>query len=65
MTPEELAHRAGLDPAHIATLERGGADPALFGDLNQIAEALGEPLSEVIYLFERRSKGGTQSNGRH
>jgi transcriptional regulator with XRE-family HTH domain len=51
LSQEELAERSELEPAEIAQIESGGADPH-WGDVRRIAQALGVSLESLAELAE-------------
>lgn len=51
LSQEELADKAGLHRTYISQIERGLKSPSL-RSLEQIAEALGVPLSTLVKRLE-------------
>lgn len=51
LSQEELADKAGLHRTYISQIERGLKSPSL-RSLQQIAEALGVPLSTLVKRLE-------------
>jgi transcriptional regulator with XRE-family HTH domain len=51
LSQEELAERSALEPAEIAQIESGAADPA-WGDVRRIAQALEVSLEALAELAE-------------
>lgn len=56
MSQEALAERSELDPAEIARIESGRADP-LWGDVRRIARALDVSLEKLAELAEELEGG--------
>jgi transcriptional regulator with XRE-family HTH domain len=55
LSQEALADRTELEPAEIARIESGQADPA-WGDVRRIAQALGVSLESLAELAEELEK---------
>src|SRR3954454_18917253 len=58
LSAEELAARAELPGGSLTAIEAGQEEPT-WGDLRQIAHALGVPLKQLLQLAERLEKGET------
>lgn len=56
LSQESLAELAGLSRSYLGELERGSAMPSL-ETLQKLADALGEPLTFVIGLYEQEAGG--------
>ena len=57
LSQEELAARAELEPALIAQVEAGEADPT-WGDARRIAAALGTSIDRLAELVEELEEAG-------
>lgn len=60
LSQEALASLGGVSRTYLGEIERGSANPS-FTTLEQIADALGLALSELIHVYERAKSEGASS----
>ena len=60
LSQEALAELAGLNRTYLGEIERGDAIPSIV-TLQKLADALGDPLSELIRQYENQDSTRSRS----